>query len=94
LLQIGLEAANRSEEFRFMNPSSNFDDEFLKAYDADSRIPNVSSAILPYTVCSPRLLRHLFRPSESQGADPAAILPLFGKGLEQVFYGTHDGTKN
>src|SRR6266436_8214110 len=45
LLQIGLEAANRSEEFRFMNPSSKFDDEFLKAYDADSRILNVSSAI-------------------------------------------------
>jgi hypothetical protein len=47
LLQIGLETANRSEEFRFMNPSLNFDDEFLKAYDADSRILNVSSAILP-----------------------------------------------
>jgi hypothetical protein len=24
----------------------------------------------------------------------AAIMPLFGKGLEQVFYGTHDGTEN
>jgi hypothetical protein len=42
LLQIGLGAANRSEEFRFMNPSLNFDDEFLKAYDAESRILNVS----------------------------------------------------
>lgn len=35
LLQIRLEAADRSEEFLFSDPSLKFDDAFLKAYDAD-----------------------------------------------------------
>jgi hypothetical protein len=35
ILQIALEAANRSEEFRFKEPSLKVDDEFLRAYDAD-----------------------------------------------------------
>ena len=34
-LQIRLEAANRSEEIRFSNPTLILDDEFLKEYDGD-----------------------------------------------------------
>jgi hypothetical protein len=35
LLQIRLEAAIRSEEYRFSNPMLILDDEFLTGYDAD-----------------------------------------------------------
>src|SRR5258708_3871308 len=35
LLQVSLEATNRSEQFRFSKPTLIFDDQFLKEYDAD-----------------------------------------------------------